>query len=107
MTATIIETIAAITAATTAGAMRVVQLSIRLSFFYFVRNPRRQMLRELQMEHPDGSADNAIPALVLEHSGTQFIVKPVVLGLTDDTVYEVLAGLSADETILVGIQRGS
>ena len=67
----------------------------------------RQMLRELQMEHPDGSADNAIPALVLEHSGNQFIVKPVVLGLTDDTVYEVLAGLSADETILVGIQRGN
>jgi HlyD family secretion protein len=66
----------------------------------------RQMLRELQMEHPDGSADNAIPAVVLERSGDQFIVKPVVLGLTDETVYEVLAGLSANETVLVSIQRG-
>lgn len=67
----------------------------------------RQMLRELQTEHPDGSADNAIPAFVIERSGNQFIVKPVVLGLTDETVYEVLAGLSANETILVGTQKGS
>jgi hypothetical protein len=28
------------------------------------------------------------------------------LGLTDGTVYEVLAGLSEGETIIVGVQRG-
>jgi HlyD family secretion protein len=65
----------------------------------------RQQLRELQNENPNGSQDNDIPAYVLERSGAQLVVKPVVLGLTDETVYEVVAGLSEGETIVVGVQR--
>lgn len=66
----------------------------------------RQMLRELESENSSIVADSPIPAYVVESSGKQFVVKPVVLGLTDDTTYEVLQGLSAGETIIVGVHRG-
>ncbi len=65
----------------------------------------RQMLRTLQFQQPAISNDNPIPAFVLERtSNGQFVVKPVVLGLTDQTVYEVLAGLSPGETIISSAQ---
>ncbi len=66
----------------------------------------RQMLNELETENPAITADNPIPAYVIERAGDQFVVKPVVLGLTDETTYEVLRGLTADEVIVVGVQRG-
>lgn len=65
-----------------------------------------QMLQQLLSENPQTSMDNPVPAFVLEQSNGQFVVKPVVLGLTDGTNYEVLSGLSPGETILVGVQRG-
>jgi HlyD family secretion protein len=68
-------------------------------------NQARQMLRTLQFQQPDISNDNPIPAFVLERSNSneQFIAKPVVLGLTDDTVYEVLAGLSPGASVVTGV----
>lgn len=66
-----------------------------------------QMLQQLQIENPGISKDNPTPAFVLEQSNGTFVVKPVVLGLTDGTSYEVLAGLVQGETIVVGVQRGS
>jgi HlyD family secretion protein len=68
----------------------------------------RQMLTELQNENPSISQDNPIPAYVLERPGDQtaFIPVPIVLGLTDDTFYEVLKGLSPGEIIVAGAQRG-
>ena len=69
-------------------------------------NRARQMLVALQLEQPEIALDNPMPAFVLEQSGSQFVAKPVVLGLTDGTVYEVLAGLSEGETIVVSVQRG-
>ncbi len=69
-------------------------------------NKANQMLQQLQIEKPQISMDNPVPAFVLEQSNGQFVVKPVVLGLTDGTNYEVLAGLSPGETIVVGVQRG-
>jgi multidrug efflux pump subunit AcrA (membrane-fusion protein) len=66
----------------------------------------RQMLVALQLEKPEIALDNPMPAFVLEQSGSQFVAKPVVLGLTDGMVYEVLAGLSEGETIVVGVQGG-
>lgn len=66
----------------------------------------RQMLQGLQTQNANVSNDNPIPAYVLEQQNGQFILKPVVLGLTDGVVYEVLAGLSPDETIIIGSTGG-
>ena len=70
------------------------------------QNQASQMLQQLQIQNPAISKDNPIPAFVLEQSNGTFVVKPVVLGLTDGTSYEVLAGLAQGETIIVGVQRG-
>jgi HlyD family secretion protein len=68
----------------------------------------RQMLKDLQNVNPSISQDNPIPAYVLERPAgqTAFIPVPVVLGLTDDTYYVVLKGLSLGEIIVVGAQAG-
>ncbi len=68
----------------------------------------RQMLKDLQNVNPSISQDNPIPAYVLERpvGQTAFIPVPVVLGLTDDTYYVVLKGLSPGEIIVVGAQTG-
>jgi len=70
------------------------------------QNQAGQMLQQLQIQNPGISKDNPTPAFVLEQSNGTFVVKPVVLGLTDGTTYEVLAGLAQGETIIVGVQRG-
>ena len=61
------------------------------------------MLQQLQHQHPAIASENPMPAFVLQQSGGQFIAKPVVLGLTDGTNYEVLADLSLGETIIFGV----
>jgi HlyD family secretion protein len=66
----------------------------------------RQMLQQLAQQNPTIAQDNPFPAFVLERQGRQWIVKPVVLGLTDGTAYEVLAGLSQSERVVVGEQGG-
>lgn len=54
------------------------------------------------------STSTPTPAFVLERtSAGKWVVKPVVLGLTNGTAYEVLAGLSAGETIVTGQQGGA
>ncbi len=67
-------------------------------------NQARSMLGDLESQHPDLSLQNPIPAYVIERSDTTFVARPVVLGLTDGTSYEVLKGLSPDETFIVGTQ---
>jgi multidrug efflux pump subunit AcrA (membrane-fusion protein) len=66
-----------------------------------------QMLLDLQQKKKNLSEDDPTGAYVLERTKNQWVVKPVVLGLTDDTSYEVLAGLSENETIVVGMQGNS
>jgi multidrug efflux pump subunit AcrA (membrane-fusion protein) len=68
----------------------------------------RQLRKELINENPSVAQDNLIPAYVLEQPGgqTSFIAVPVVLGLTDDTYYVVLKGLSPGDIIVAGAQRG-
>jgi HlyD family secretion protein len=67
-----------------------------------------QMLQQLESQNPAIAAESPIPAFVLEEpSAGHFIVKPVVLGLTDGTVYEVLSGLKAGENIIVGTTSAS
>jgi RND family efflux transporter MFP subunit len=63
----------------------------------------RQMLANLLSQNTAIAAENPTAAFVLERSGNTYIAKPVVLGITDGTSYEVLSGLSLNEMILVGI----
>jgi hypothetical protein len=64
------------------------------------------MLNQLEVQNPNIQNDNPTPAFVLERPDNNFVIKPVVLGLTDETVYEVLGGLSANELVVVGAIRG-
>ena len=64
----------------------------------------RQALVTLETQNPNLISESPIPAYVVERVNGKFVAKPVVLGLTDETVYEVLQGLSADDTIVVGVQ---
>jgi len=66
-----------------------------------------QMLLDLQQKKKNLSEDDPTAAYVLERTKDQWVVKPVVLALTDDTSYEVLAGLSENEPIVVGMQGNS
>ena len=68
----------------------------------------RQMRTELLNQNPSVAQDNPVPAYVIEQPAgrTAFITVPVVLGLTDDTYYVVLQGLSPGDIIVVGAQRG-
>jgi HlyD family secretion protein len=65
-------------------------------------NQARQMLSNLETTNPDLVSEGPTPAFVVEQSGQKFVVKPVVLGLTDGTSYEVLQGLAPGETFVVG-----
>src|SRR5260221_1629100 len=69
-------------------------------------NQARQLLNTLQSQS-DISAENPIPAFVVERLGNQYIAKPVVLGLTDGTSYEVLSGLAPGESFIAGTSSGS
>jgi HlyD family secretion protein len=62
----------------------------------------RQMLSGAKHDSAAIAAESPTAAFVLEQSGGRYIAKPVVLGITDGTSYEVLSGLSLNETILVG-----
>ncbi len=69
-------------------------------------NQARQLLNTLQSQS-DISAENPIPAFVVERLGNQYSAKPVVLGLTDGTSYEVLSGLAPGESFIAGTSSGS
>ncbi|MEO7021754.1 MAG: efflux RND transporter periplasmic adaptor subunit [Ktedonobacteraceae bacterium] len=65
-------------------------------------NQARQMLNKLEASTPELVSEGPIPAFVIEKSGQQFVVKAVVLGLTDGSSYEVLQGLSLGDTFIAG-----
>lgn len=65
----------------------------------------RQMANGLSTS--GSSVSGPIPAYVLERANGKWVVKPVVLGLTNGTAYEVLAGLQAGDTIVTGQQGGT
>ena len=67
----------------------------------------RQMLANLQSSSTDVSKDNPTATYVLARVNGKWNAQPVVLGLTDSTSYEVLAGLTQGETIVVGLQTNS
>ena len=65
------------------------------------------MLTTLEQQNSQVSQDSPTTAWVVERSNNQWSVKPVVLGLTNGTVYEALAGLSANDSVVIGEQNGS
>lgn len=62
----------------------------------------RQQLASLQSTNNAGNLQQDVPdpSFVLEQQNNQLIPVPVVLGLSDGQVYEVLSGLSEGENIL-------
>jgi HlyD family secretion protein len=65
------------------------------------------LLQQLRDSGTDISNENPTPAFVLERKNGKWVIKPVVLGLTDGISYEVLAGLSQGEKVVTGVQGAS
>jgi Multidrug resistance efflux pump len=63
----------------------------------------QHMLTRLVKQHPNLISYKPFPSFVVEptDSGTTYIAKPVVLGLSDGTYYEVLQGLLVGEPVMV------
>jgi hypothetical protein len=67
----------------------------------------REQRTNLLNQNPSLAQDSPIPAYVIEQPNQNtFIAVPVVLGLTDDTYYVVLQGVSPGDIIVVGATRG-
>ncbi|HZC05469.1 MAG TPA: efflux RND transporter periplasmic adaptor subunit [Ktedonobacterales bacterium] len=66
----------------------------------------RQMVTTLEQQNPQATQDSPTASWVVERSGNQWVVKPVVLGLTNGSIYEVLSGLSAGDSVVIGEQNG-
>jgi HlyD family secretion protein len=66
-----------------------------------------QLLVQLQNSGSVTSSDNPTPAYVLRYANGHWIIVPVVLGLTNGHVYEVLAGLQKGEKVVTGWSGGS
>jgi multidrug efflux pump subunit AcrA (membrane-fusion protein) len=66
----------------------------------------QQMMAGLQSGGTGGSKSNMTASFVLELANNRWTAKPVVLGLTDGTSYEVLSGLTLGESVAVGVQGG-
>lgn len=69
-----------------------------------------QQARAMLQQPPTGSNwtnDNPTAAYVLEKSGKTWMLKPVVVGLTNGTTYEVLDGLQAGESVAIGSNGAS
>jgi HlyD family secretion protein len=61
--------------------------------------------RNLEIQNPNITSDNPAPDYVLEQGKSgQILARPIVVGLSDGTNYEVLQGLIEGETIIVGVQ---
>ena len=69
--------------------------------------PETQKLAALRQSNPDIAKDNPTISYVLERANGRWVIKPVILGLTNGSVYEVLDGLSDGETVITGEQGGS
>ncbi len=89
-------------AATTAAGGGVPQLIDRQSANAAMAQARQ--MRTTLMAERDLTADSPQPSFVIVRTATgQFVAKPVVLGLTDGTNYEVLDGLTAQDNVVIGV----
>jgi HlyD family secretion protein len=62
----------------------------------------RQMLNTLLASNPTAEQDKPSATLVVERASGKWVAKPVILGLSNGTDYEVLAGLSSGEQVVTG-----
>jgi multidrug efflux pump subunit AcrA (membrane-fusion protein) len=62
----------------------------------------RQMLNTLVASNPNAQEDKPTATLVVERSNGKWVAKPVIPGLSNGTDYEVLAGLSSGEQVVIG-----
>lgn len=67
----------------------------------------RDQVTELQQEGDESALDTPTPAYVLTFANDKWTAVPVVLGLTDGKVYEVLKGLSVGQRIVSGQTNSS
>ncbi|MBE3559961.1 MAG: efflux RND transporter periplasmic adaptor subunit [Ktedonobacteraceae bacterium] len=67
----------------------------------------RMMMGQLEVQNPEVTAENPIPAFVIEQVGGKFVARPVVLGVSDGTNYGVLTGLAEGEHFIVGMRNSS
>lgn len=67
----------------------------------------QQMMAGLQSGGTGGAKSTMTASYVLESANNRWTAKPVVLGLTDGTSYEVLSGLTLGESVAVGVQGGT
>jgi hypothetical protein len=68
-------------------------------------NQAQALLVQLENGGTDVTHDAPTPGYLLERAKGQWVVRPVVLGLTDGTSYEVLSGVTSGDSIVVGVQR--
>ena len=71
------------------------------------RTQAQQLLTTLQAQNPKVSAEAPTLAWVLERANNKWVVVPVVLGLTNGSTYEVLAGLNDGDSVVIGEQNGT
>jgi multidrug efflux pump subunit AcrA (membrane-fusion protein) len=62
----------------------------------------RQMLNTLISSNPTAEQDKPSATLVVEQTNGKWVAKPVILGLSNGTDYEVLAGLRSGEQVAIG-----
>jgi HlyD family secretion protein len=67
----------------------------------------RRMLNSLLASNPTAQQDKPSATLVVERVNGKWVAKPVILGLSNGTNYEVLAGLSSGERVVIGETGGS
>jgi hypothetical protein len=66
-----------------------------------------QQLAALESADPTVSQDQPRAAFILQRQNTLWVVRPVVLGLTNGSVYEVLTGLKAGDVVVTGQRTAS
>jgi len=93
--------------AASSGATNVPSNAITQSEVQSALAQARQMLQNLESGNSSIAQDNPTPSYVLEYVNKQLIVKPVVLGLTDGTSYEALAGLSSGDSVVTASQQAT
>jgi hypothetical protein len=64
------------------------------------------MVTTLTQQNAQISQDNPTASWIVERNGSQWVVKPVVLGLSNGSIYEVLSGLNAGDSVVIGEQNG-
>lgn len=67
----------------------------------------RQMLQTVQSSDPNAASDNPTASFVLERANGKWVVKPVVVGLSNGTEYEVLAGLNDGDSVVIAQSGGT